>query len=187
MQAPPVSITGHPIAPTEFPKGWSAAGCNSFGPGDCQSDPEPVTYTPQEEDTGGSVTSSPRKGQRLPTAAYPQKSVIRILARGQSSTDLNLAQRRVPLGTSVGPAQCYPNKAIKPLPRPERDKYTRPAGSDPASKRTHKIYRAVAPIATSYPGRFGWKQLLVRQRHRHGRPKRETWTLSYPVKARAVQ
>lgn len=74
MQVPPIGITGHPIAPTEFPKAWSAAGCNSFGPGFRQSNPEPVTYSPREEDTDEPVTSSPRKGQRLPAAAYPQKS-----------------------------------------------------------------------------------------------------------------
>ncbi len=45
---------GHPIAPTEFPKGWSVA-TNSLGPR--RDDHEAVTCTPQEEDTGRTVTS----------------------------------------------------------------------------------------------------------------------------------
>jgi hypothetical protein len=47
LQAPPVGITGHPIAPTEFPKGWSAAGCNSFGPGITRATPS-LWHTPLE-------------------------------------------------------------------------------------------------------------------------------------------
>ena len=38
--------TGHPIAPTEFPKGWSAA--ELVRP--VKGDPETVACTPQEED-----------------------------------------------------------------------------------------------------------------------------------------
>jgi hypothetical protein len=41
---------GHPIAPTEFPKRWSAATTRSVPGGNNH---EAVTYTPQEEDTKG--------------------------------------------------------------------------------------------------------------------------------------
>lgn len=44
------STTAHPIAPTEFPKGRSAATTRSVPGGDNH---EAVTYTPQEEDTKG--------------------------------------------------------------------------------------------------------------------------------------
>jgi hypothetical protein len=67
-ESAPVGVMGHPIAPTEFPKRWSAT--DLVWPPE-EDDPEPATYNPREEDTGESVTSTNR---RLPAAAYPRKS-----------------------------------------------------------------------------------------------------------------
>src|SRR5438034_3967954 len=58
--------TGHPIAPTEFPQGWSVSELARPVTGD----DETATYNPREEDTG----DRSRRKRRLPASAYPQTS-----------------------------------------------------------------------------------------------------------------
>ena len=76
---------GHPIAPTEFLKGRSAATTRSVPGGNNH---EAATYTPQEEDTKG-------RSRRLINGYQPwltPRNLHRILAKGQSSTDLILTE-----------------------------------------------------------------------------------------------
>ncbi|KAI9833514.1 MAG: hypothetical protein M1819_003673 [Sarea resinae] len=55
------ALAGHPIAPTEFPKGWSAAG--TFG---LREPPRAATCTPQEEDAFGRSRPRTATGLGLP-------------------------------------------------------------------------------------------------------------------------
>lgn len=63
-------------------------------------DPEPVACTAQEEDAG----SRSRRVAEAPTDTdhdLPPEICLKVLARGQSSTDLNIAQRRESLGLQL--------------------------------------------------------------------------------------
>lgn len=86
----------------------------SFGPG--QSRPKRPRACGMRPSRGGyrqvGHVDAPERGQRLPAAAYPQKSVARILARGQSSTDLIIPERTAPFGVRlVPPSDQGPQKA----------------------------------------------------------------------------
>ena len=73
---------GHPIAPTEFFKGRSAPEARSAGANAHY--PETATYGPQKEDTEG---RSHRRIDGYRSRLTP-RSLDRIFAKGQSSTDL---------------------------------------------------------------------------------------------------
>ena len=88
---------GHPIAPTEFPKGWSAATTRSVPGGDNH---EAMTYTPQEEDTKG---QSHQQVDGYQPRLTP-RNLRRILAKGQSSTDLVLTEALEASRISVMPS-----------------------------------------------------------------------------------
>ena len=82
------ALAGHPIAPTEFPKGWSATG--TFG---LREPPRAATCTPQEEDAFHWSRPETATGLGLPP------NVLQIvIANGQPSTDSIGAGRREPTG-----------------------------------------------------------------------------------------
>jgi hypothetical protein len=103
---------GHPIAPTEFPKGWSAATTRS-APG--SDNHEAVTYTPQEEDTKG---WSRRRIDGYQPRLTPG-NLDRILAKGQSSTDLIFTEALEASRISVNPLPHQGLGLLRPLPRLE--------------------------------------------------------------------
>ena len=76
------ALPGHPIAPTEFPKGPSTAPRSSAG-----APSQGVISAPQEEDTVRRTTS--RGTDNLP--GLTSKCLGRVVPIGQSSTDSNRA------------------------------------------------------------------------------------------------
>jgi hypothetical protein len=92
------SCCGHPIAPTEFPKGRSATTIRSVPGGDNH---EAVTYILQEEDAKRPVTSDESDGYR---PWLTPGNLNRILAKGQSSPDLILTEALEASRISVNPS-----------------------------------------------------------------------------------
>ena len=82
---------GHPIAPTEFFKGWSPTeqSCQHAPEGQIQ--PDAVIYTPQKEETRRSITSDQKSNGYRPGPT--PRNLMKFLAKGQLSTDLRVTKR----------------------------------------------------------------------------------------------